>query len=293
VRRPARRAFPFWYERALDCWHQSEAVPSVALSSEANDVDARTPDFAGLRGCQARHEYLPSPDLSAHYWAMVRRGLWVGARHCVALVALASTAAIGCGGDDGTPNENVPAGENSGQVTAPWTAYCVATFTRDFPIIDGFGDSLFTAKTGEKYLLSEFSATQGSFELVYLANGAPNPITVEGEASMPFTTNCEAGVTSYYAVFQDTAVFKDEALTEKACDLAAGTVLPADASKQRGYSSTDFSFGATAKYSVFLNAFSPSCGNIESGYISVPQVQVLGTATYLVPVTSIIGPAAP
>lgn len=223
---------------------------------------------------------------------MVRRS-WVVVRRAIALVYLANVVTIGCGGDDGTPDENAPAGGSSGQVTAPWTTYCVATFTRDYPIIDGFGDSLFTAKTGEKYLLSEFSAVQGSFELVYLASGAPNPIAVEGETTLPFTTNCDAGTTSYYAVFQDTAVFKDEALTEKACDLTAGTVLPADTTKQRGYSSTDLSFGATAKYSLFLNAFAASCGNIDTGYISVPQVQALGTTTYLVPVTSIVGPAAP
>lgn len=225
---------------------------------------------------------------------MEKRNSWVGARRELAtLVVLASATAMGCGGDDGGTTANTPSAENSGQVTAPWTSYCVATFTRDFPLVDAFGDLQFTAKTGEKYLLAEFSAAQGSFEILYLVGGAPNPIVIEGEASLPFTTNCDAGTTEYYAVFQNTAVFKDEALTEKACDLAAGTVLPVDPAQGRGYSSTDLSFGATAKYSLFLNAFSPSCGNLPTGYISVPQVQALGTTTYLVPVTSIIGPAQP
>ncbi len=224
---------------------------------------------------------------------MVRRKSWVGVQRSFAMLWVAGGAALGCGGDDDTPEGGGPSGENSGQVTAPWTAYCVATFTRDYPIIDSFGDPQFTAKTGEKYLLSELSAAQGSFELVYLANGAPNTIAVEGESPLPISTNCDAGATPYYAVFQDTAVFKDEALTEKACDLTAGTVLPADPTKPRGFSSTDLSFGATAKYSLFMNAFAATCGNIDTGYISVPQAEVLGTTTYVVPVVSIIGPSAP
>lgn len=221
---------------------------------------------------------------------MMGRWSWVGVRRFVTMAWLASGGTGGCGGEEGAPVDTASVSESSGQVAAPWTAYCVATFSRDFPIIDGFGDTVFTAKTGERYLLSAFSATEGSFELVYLANGAPNPIEAEGETPLPFTTNCDAGATAYYAVFKDTAVFKDEALTEKACDLTAGTVLPADPAKQRGYASTDLSFGATAKYSLFLNAFAASCGNVETGYIAVPQAQVLGTTTYLVPVTSIIGP---
>lgn len=224
---------------------------------------------------------------------MVRRGWWVGVWRSSVLVCLASPVACACGGDDAAADGSEPTPESSGQVTAPWTAYCIATFTRDYPVVDTFGDPQFTAKSGERYLLAEYSPSQGSFELVYLANGAPNPIAVEGEASLPFTTNCVTGVTSYYAVFQNTAVFEDEALTEKACDLTAGTVLPADPAKGRGYSAVDLSFGATSKYSLFLNAFSTSCGNIDSGYIAVEQAQVLGTTTYLVPVTSIIGPATP
>lgn len=226
-----------------------------------------------------------------HYRAMVRRGLRVGAAQASVLVCLASAVAIGCGGDDGATEDNTPLPQTRGQVTAPWTSYCVGTFTRDYVVVDGFGDPQFTAKSGESYLLAEHYA-HVSFELIYLVDGAPYSIAVEGEASRPFESSCVAAA-PYYAVFKDTAIFKDEALTEKACDLAAGTVLPADLAKPRGYSAVDFSFGETSTFNVFLNAFAANCGGLDAGYISVPSVEVLGTTTYLVPIETILGPASP
>lgn len=212
---------------------------------------------------------------------------------CTAFISLTGTLA--CGDDANSGSEQPgPAGSgaNGGQVTAQWQDFCVATFTRDYAVIDAFGDTEFTARAGEKYLLTDFDAGRTEAELGYLLDGAPYSFMVaQVGAAWPFTSNCESGQARYYAVFQDVTVFKDEAMTEKACDLSAGTFLPLDPTRQAGYSATDFTFfAAETTYNLSLNAFSSACGDVESGYIEVPQVQVLGTSTYLVPVITIIGP---
>src|SRR5687768_10714583 len=47
-------------------------------------------------------------------------------------------------------------GAAGGTVPEMWQAYCVATITRDHPVADGFGDTLFTLHAGEEYLLTEY-----------------------------------------------------------------------------------------------------------------------------------------
>jgi hypothetical protein len=69
--------------------------------------------------------------------------------------------------------------------------------------------------------------------------------------------------------------------------------VPLDLALASGYSTTDFSFGATAKYTLSLNALASQCGGLTAGYIEVPATEVFNTTTYLVPVISIIGPGAP
>jgi hypothetical protein len=218
-------------------------------------------------------------------------------RACV-LVCAASASLLGsmaCSSESNSGSEQPgPAGSgaNGGQITAEWKNFCVATFTRDYTVTDTFGDTQFTAQAGEEYLLTDLGPAGTGAELSYLVNGAPYSFIVEQvEAAWPFTSNCESGQTHYYAVFRDVTVFKDEAMTEKACDLRAGTFKPLDPTKVAGYAATDFSFAEETTYSLSLNAFASDCGDVDSGYIAVQQVEVLGTSTYLVPVITIVGPA--
>ena len=108
-----------------------------------------------------------------------------------------------------------------------------------------------------------------------------------GAQGFPFTSNCEFGKgVPYYAVFADVSVYSDEAMTTKVCELAAGSVLPVQTGKITGFSSSGLN-----TFELYLNAFSAQCGGGETGYISVPEIEVFGTTTWLVPVVRIIGPS--
>src|SRR5688500_6277090 len=89
----------------------------------------------------------------------------------------------------------------SGTVVAPWTDYCTATFTQDTPISDPFGDPMFTARTGEAYLLSSLGTGRADF--VFLTNAGPDTFDIEqSTGDFPFMSNCAVGATaSYTAVF--------------------------------------------------------------------------------------------
>ncbi len=192
-----------------------------------------------------------------------------------------------CSGGDGDDSD----GEGAGTITAPWTDFCTATFTKDVPILDPFDDPMFTARTGEQYLMANFDTV--FTDLVYLASGGPDTFTIDEDPAggYPFTSNCTiAGGVEYYAAFKDVAVYAEEALSTKICDLAEGTALPS-AGGLRGFSSVGgFSLNGPATYEIYLDAFASECGGSDTGYISVPQTHSFGSDTWLVPIISIIGP---
>ncbi|HEX7597262.1 MAG TPA: hypothetical protein VF518_03545 [Polyangia bacterium] len=204
-------------------------------------------------------------------------------RICIWIVLFAGAQALtACG-----------SGGGSGQITEAWRPYCVATFTQDYAFKDGFGDELVTARKGEAYLMSDFSDSFGkdTAELVYLGQTGPSTLDIQvtlGSRAFPFTSNCAFDDTlPYYAVFSNVSVYQDVGLTSKLCDLAADTVVPRDATRQAGFAAT---LGIPTLYEVYLNAFSARCGGAEVGYINVPQTQVFGATTWLVPILAIIGP---
>jgi hypothetical protein len=220
---------------------------------------------------------------------VVRRSSALGVLGALVLVS-------GCGGGDEDDENGGPSGA-AGMVTEAWSSYCVATFTAAHPVSDGF-DTVFTAKPGDRYLMSEFGEDFGQdrAELLYLTKAGPLDVEPEGVTAaedFPFTSNCEFGkAVPYYAVFADVSVYSDEALTTKVCELSAGSVLPLETGKTTGFSSVSFEFSGPNTYELYLNAFSAQCGGSATGYISVPEIEVFGTTTtWLVPVVRIIGPS--
>ncbi|MBM4421566.1 MAG: hypothetical protein FJ034_08320 [Chloroflexi bacterium] len=182
--------------------------------------------------------------------------------------------------------------DGPGVVTDPWAGYCTATLTRDAAIDDGFGETWFTVRAGEEFLVAESGF--GTRELLDLTPTGPLSFEVPPDpetGDRPLTTSC-AGDTdvTYYAAFTDVAVYADEGMTTKLCDLAAGTVLPDDGSGFGFAAGSSFSLDGPATYEVSLNAFSPQCGGGERGYISVPAIEVHGGTTWIVPITAITGP---
>jgi hypothetical protein len=209
---------------------------------------------------------------------------WCGA---LSLLHLCVSACGGSGGDTGSGSQ-----ANTGQVTDAWRSYCVAKFTANYDA-RSFGDPLFTAHAGEEYLMTEYDAVVGHAGLAYLTAVGPYPfdIDVTGDTpAFPLTTNCASASTkSYYAAFTDVTFYATKDLSTKLCAVSAGTALPRDTGTNAGYATTTLSFSGPTTYEVQLNAFSAQCG-APSGFVSVPETQVFGTTTWLVPVMVIIGP---
>jgi hypothetical protein len=221
------------------------------------------------------------------------RGSWAWCRG-FALGALLCSS--GCGGSDGGGTGAPTGAATGGQITAEWQSYCVATFTREYSVLDPFGDVTFTAHASEAYLMTAYenSFSKDHAGLVYLTPSGPYGVDVDvdsGTRAFPFTTGCVFGsVSQYYAAFTDVSLYDTAQLSTKLCALSAGTVLPLDATSPAGFGATGASFNGPATYQVFLNAFKTQCGGAASGFVSVPETQVLGTTTWLVPIISIIGP---
>jgi hypothetical protein len=209
----------------------------------------------------------------------------------------------GCSGEDGEGDTEAglegpaAAPAAAGQVTALWEAYCIATFTMDHPVIDEFDEMLFTATAGSRYLMTNFEEFFGEdhAELAYLTADGPYTFSIDvplGTQSFPFTSNCAFGQTKpYYAVFTDVSLFAEETLATPLCEFTAGTVVESDGTKPAGFAASGFGFSGPTTYQVFLNSLDTQCGNAENGYVSVPETQVLGRTTWLVPVIQIVGPA--
>ncbi len=208
--------------------------------------------------------------------------------------ALLGATAIGCGSESGGASKGDTSGR--GQVTDAWSDYCVATFTSDVAISDSMGGVAFTAQTGEKYLLMDYTTFVGSPEvqIAYLTSTGPDTYDVPvsgGPETFPFTSNCTLdGAVQYYAAFTDVTIYDSETLTTQLCSLPAGTSVVRDTSSMAGYESVKLSFGGPQIYNVWLNSLGSLCGGAEKGYISIPETRVLGATTWLVPVQVVMKP---
>lgn len=199
-------------------------------------------------------------------------------------------ALTACGGSDDDAAGGARTLEGSGTVTGAWADFCTATFTEDAEILDGFGDARFTARSGEEYLVSD---APGS-ELLFLTSEGPEAFEVMGDESgtLPLTESCAPGTgVTHYAAFTDVTVYAEEGLDTVLCKIAGGTALPAG-NQSRGYAlvGDSLSLDGPATYEIFLDSFSAECGGSESGYVSVPQVILFGSHTWLVPFAQVLRP---
>jgi hypothetical protein len=213
-----------------------------------------------------------------------------------------SSSTGGSGGAGGTAGQSSggagaggrPADEGPGTITDTWSDFCVATFTEDYAVTDAFMKPLFTALTGERYLITYYPEPFSRAKLAYLTSTGPYEFDVEPNSdhtAFPFTTDCpnDLDAEKYFAVFTDVSVFAEPELTTRLCDLSAGTALPHDDASSAGYALEGV--GTTSSiYEIYLNAFSAECGGAESGYISVPAIQLFGSAYVVVPFRLIPAP---
>ncbi len=199
---------------------------------------------------------------------------------------LAALLLVGCSGSD---NGGTGTAGTGGQVTDPWRDFCTATFTSDVAIQDPFGETAFTARAGEQYLLTEFDtfAGQPRVQIAYLTPLGPDKYTVPvtgGADTFPFTSSCTIDNTvQYYVAYTDVTVYAAQDLAAKICSIPAGTSLQLDSTAGAGYAATGLTSGPQT-YNITLNAFSAQCGNATDGFVSVPETKVLGVTTWLVPI---------
>jgi len=179
----------------------------------------------------------------------------------------------GCGDDDNA--------KTTGEVTGDWAQQCVATFTADTKINDVFDEYVFTAKSGQTFLLGEFRTNfEGleSVDLLYMTGAGPldYPLELAAGASFPFTSNCTKDTShAVLGVFKTTQVYSDEALKTKLCELPANLAVEASAQGFGYMMAGDNFMDPAAPYRiVFGNVFATECGAATEGFIRSSQVSI-------------------
>ena len=190
--------------------------------------------------------------------------------------------------------------DESGVVTSMWSEFCTAEFTSDYTVKD-FDDELFTARAGERYLVKD-NATNSIgpdgprvyAELLFLSSTGPFVFEVEapGGMDLPITSRCDAGrTTKYFAVFSDTTFYVDDALTEEACTLSAGTyAMGGGGFSSGGEGNLAFrSASEPQRYKVRMSGLADLCNGYSETFVSVaPSGSSL--KAHRIPVRVITGP---
>lgn len=198
----------------------------------------------------------------------------------LALSASTLTAACGGGAEDAGPEEG------DGTVTELWGDYCIATFVEDYEYVDGVGDVAFTAKSGDRYLISTFFGINDEIEMLYLTEDGAKEFTVPGTGI--FASNCRPETAiEVYGVFSDVTVFANDNLTSPVCELSNGEVSSTGSGV--GVSTIDINVNGPTTYEVYLGGFSTKCGT-GVGYVSVPETTVWGTSAWMVPFQTVAAP---
>jgi hypothetical protein len=205
------------------------------------------------------------------------------------VVVGAVMALVGCNSSSG-------GGGARGTAEPPWDAYCTVTFTERYAVKDVFDDVALTARAGETYLLGDFRSFGGKSTTTFFVLTDEGPIdldleTADGETP-PWETNCVDGETrSYFGVYRETVVYKDEGLSEEVCTLPAGTVVE---SPTGGYSlASDLSLDESEPliYLYDLGALgTEKCGGVNSGYVQADYAHLGGVTYDSLPIFRFSGP---
>lgn len=209
-------------------------------------------------------------------------------RSLIRLSLLLALVAIlwGCekGGTSGPGEDN----SNNLQSLSLTPEPCLATFTKPYKVIDLFDEEQFTVKTGESFILRNFDDFFGT-SLYYLFQKGAYDFEVEADSSeqYPFTSNCVEGKTrTHLAVFSNTTVYSDSALTQPLCSLNKGATAPANG--PTGFYLVGGFFSSL--YHVELGGFSTLCKDSSGGYLRAPEAMVFGASTNLIPINSYESP---
>ena len=187
------------------------------------------------------------------------------------------------GSTSGSTSGGSTTGSLPGDVPPPWDMYCVATFTADTPALD----LDFTFLAGESYLYvnDTFDPT-----MLYFGDQGPVEISIAGGDPLPFTTNCDGlgGAPRHLAIFVNTTIYSDAALTQIACELDAGTVTPAP--NGGGFEWVD-TIGGVDVYLFSIDVLLDLCPGASETYVAVGTANYFGADQQVFPIGLIPGPA--
>jgi hypothetical protein len=211
-------------------------------------------------------------------------------------LAMIGCACVACGGSStrnarhdsgseggaGAPTTEPAEYDGPGAITDGWSGLCTATFSVDYQVMNRAQKPWFTARAGERYLMSTYDAA--SALLLYLTPLGATTFTVESPAGVgyPFSSSCAfAPASTDFAVFADVTLYAGPELTRPLCDLESGTVDKLDPTKGSSYAliSQD---ADRAVFALMLNVFGERCG-AEVGYLAASPIRVLGESQLLVP----------
>lgn len=198
-----------------------------------------------------------------------------------ALVASSLALATGCAPDDADDSycrPGDPAGQSArGAAPSSWSCLQLVTFTEDYAV----PNSDVIVRAGDRFVMdASFGgdfyyfgpADEGVVRMVYYP-GAPvelKPEATEGEYHL--------------AVFADVELFSDDRLTEFACELSAGRLIPAG----QGWGSGPAGLGARRFTS---EALVDVCG-VDTVYAADTQATIEGEAAIWPPLGLVLLPDA-
>ena len=188
-----------------------------------------------------------------------------------------------------TAGDMMQAQESSnGSMPSSWdkAEHCVASITRDFSVVDDDGEEYIRLIEGTKYLLKTY--TSESFEMYYFSDGGAKDFEVDlaEDETLPFESNCEESTfDNYLGVFADTIVYRDEAMTEVACELAEGTsALGGISFAIRGETFQ------TSFYNVSGRGLVAVCDGLEEGYVDMVNIEIWeGRSDRVIPINNFMG----
>ena len=207
----------------------------------------------------------------------------VGGATAGEITAGEATASETIAGDMMQPQES-----SNGSMPSSWdkSEHCVASITRDFSVVNDDGEEYIRLIEGTKYLLKTY--TSESFEMYYFTDGGAKDFEVdlaEGEA-LPFDSNCEESTfDNYLGVFADTIIYRDEAMTEVACELSEGTsALGGIGFAIRGETLQ------TSFYKIFGRGLVAVCNGLEEGYVDMVDIEIWeGRSVRVIPINNFMG----
>jgi hypothetical protein len=207
---------------------------------------------------------------------------------CTLLLALSACGDGSGGGANGDGDES--ADGSQGQVTERWEAFCIATFTEDYQVIDPFGDPVLDVAKGERFLLEEYPAIfPERATILYLGNGGPVDFEIEVAegAPFPFTSSCALGAgKSAVGVFADVTVYANASLSDEACTLEAGSVT---SNARLNYETVSDLDDDRYVFRFDFAGLEALCG-VADGYVEAARVQAGSTEYVGLPLATLLEP---